>query len=114
MCKKNNVIKALVAGGIVGGVLGVLFAPKSGKETREDIVKGYNKAHKEIGKKVDEMISVPYTQYASIVQTIVDKYAQVKDLSLEQAQILKEKLMEEWESIEEERKDIANKKKGVK
>ncbi|MBA4397611.1 MAG: hypothetical protein C0394_09570 [Syntrophus sp. (in: bacteria)] len=32
-------VKGLVIGGLIGAVLGVLYAPKSGKETREDIAK---------------------------------------------------------------------------
>jgi gas vesicle protein len=30
---------SFIVGGIVGGVLGILFAPKAGAETREDIAK---------------------------------------------------------------------------
>lgn len=32
-------LKGLVIGGLIGAVLGVLYAPKSGKETREDIAR---------------------------------------------------------------------------
>jgi gas vesicle protein len=35
--KWNHPISALCAGIAVGAVLGILFAPKSGEETREDI-----------------------------------------------------------------------------
>ena len=35
--KKNNGIGKFLAGAAVGAGLGILFAPKSGKETREDI-----------------------------------------------------------------------------
>lgn len=40
MENKNNLLKGVVvfsAGLVIGSVLAVLFAPKSGKETREDI-----------------------------------------------------------------------------
>ena len=37
--KKNSGIGKFVAGALVGAGLGVLFAPKSGKETRADIKK---------------------------------------------------------------------------
>ena len=30
-------VKGLLVGGAIGAVLGILYAPKSGKETREDI-----------------------------------------------------------------------------
>jgi gas vesicle protein len=43
----NDLIKGLVVGALAGLVLGILYAPKSGRETREDIIKSteelYNK-----------------------------------------------------------------------
>ena len=33
----DNFFKGLIFGGIIGGILGVLYAPKSGRETREEI-----------------------------------------------------------------------------
>lgn len=33
----NNIIKGVVIGGLVGAGFGILFAPKSGKQTREQI-----------------------------------------------------------------------------
>jgi len=32
-----DLVKGLVIGGLVGAAIGILFAPKSGKETRQDI-----------------------------------------------------------------------------
>lgn len=32
-----DLVKALVVGGLIGAAIGILFAPKSGKETRQDI-----------------------------------------------------------------------------
>lgn len=32
-----DLVKGLVIGGLIGAALGILFAPKSGKETRQDI-----------------------------------------------------------------------------
>lgn len=37
MSKQTNTLLGLVTGVAIGGLLGVLFAPKAGKETREDI-----------------------------------------------------------------------------
>jgi len=45
-------IKGLIVGGLVGMVLGILYAPKSGKETREDL-----------GKMADEMCEKTRKQY---------------------------------------------------
>jgi len=37
--KSSDLLKGLFIGGFIGVVLGVLYAPKSGKETREDIAR---------------------------------------------------------------------------
>ncbi|MBN1365868.1 MAG: YtxH domain-containing protein [Syntrophaceae bacterium] len=40
--KESDLLKGLFIGGLIGMVLGVLFAPKSGKETREEITRKAN------------------------------------------------------------------------
>jgi gas vesicle protein len=37
--KSGDLLKGLIIGGLIGAVLGILYAPKSGKETREDIAR---------------------------------------------------------------------------
>jgi gas vesicle protein len=37
--KSSDLLKGLLIGGFIGVVLGILYAPKSGKETREDIAR---------------------------------------------------------------------------
>ena len=37
--KSGDLLKGLIIGGFIGVVLGILYAPKSGKETREDITR---------------------------------------------------------------------------
>jgi gas vesicle protein len=37
--KSSDLLKGLIIGGFIGVVLGILYAPKSGKETREDIAR---------------------------------------------------------------------------
>lgn len=41
---------SFIVGGIAGGVLGILFAPKPGKETREDIAEAAAEIKKEAQK----------------------------------------------------------------
>jgi gas vesicle protein len=44
------VLLSFIVGGIVGGVLGILFAPKAGKQTREDIAEAAGEIKKEAEK----------------------------------------------------------------
>jgi len=48
-----DLVKGLVVGGLIGAAIGILFAPKSGKETRQDLA---NKA--------DEMLAKAKEEYA--------------------------------------------------
>lgn len=45
-------IKGLLVGGLIGAALGILFAPKSGRETREDIAR-----------KTDELLAKAREEY---------------------------------------------------
>jgi gas vesicle protein len=40
--KNGNLLKGLFIGGLIGIALGILFAPKNGKETRDDITRRAN------------------------------------------------------------------------
>ncbi|HUN54584.1 MAG TPA: YtxH domain-containing protein [Smithella sp.] len=56
--KNSDLLKGLFVGGLIGMALGVLFAPKSGRQTREDITRRADellvKAKKEYGKAVEK------------------------------------------------------------
>lgn len=45
----------IVAGGVIGAGLALLFAPQSGRRTRKDIVKYAKKAKNKAGEAVDEL-----------------------------------------------------------
>ncbi|MDO5436791.1 MAG: YtxH domain-containing protein [bacterium] len=65
MCKKTSSIAFAmgILAGVAGGVLaGILFAPKSGKESREDVKTAFksiaDKCHPEINKVKEQAIDV--------------------------------------------------------
>ena len=37
MCDKKDTLAAFILGGIIGAAIGILYAPRSGKETRHNI-----------------------------------------------------------------------------
>ena len=86
MTKQNKAKKAgllalaATVGAAIGGALGVLFAPQSGKETREDIKKALNDAKKEIGEKANQIQDLTLTQYQKIVDEVVNQYTTIKNL----------------------------------
>jgi len=55
--RTGDFLKGLVIGGLVGAVVGILYAPKSGKETRE-----------EIGKKAEELLAKAKEEYEQALE----------------------------------------------
>jgi gas vesicle protein len=55
--KNSDLLKGLFIGGLIGVVLGILYAPKSGKETRDDIAR-----------KADELLDKAKEEYENAVE----------------------------------------------
>ena len=55
MEKGNKLVTGLLAGAIVGAVIAVLFAPKTGKETREIVVTRAGEIRKKTGDYVSSL-----------------------------------------------------------
>ncbi|MGZ3595404.1 MAG: YtxH domain-containing protein [Syntrophales bacterium] len=47
-------VKGVVVGGLVGAALGILYAPKRGEETREEIAKSFQKLRDKAKHQLDE------------------------------------------------------------
>ena len=99
---KKSVIGALAGGAIIGATAGVLLAPKSGKETRKDIVKAAAK----ISKKVKNMSAADVKKYVTKKVSNIEKA--LKDLE-------KEKVVKDAKKkIKSIQKDVANLYEDIK
>ncbi|MHB8909810.1 MAG: YtxH domain-containing protein [Syntrophales bacterium] len=68
----DDCVKGLVIGGLIGAALGILYAPRSGKETRE-----------EISRSTEELLKKTKAQYEEICGKIEKLADQEKELLLE-------------------------------
>ena len=78
--KKNNGITKFLAGAAIGAGLGILFAPKSGKETRADIKK-----------KLDEIVEQAKALKAEDIKKMILK--KVDEIEKELKDLDKEKVL---------------------
>lgn len=101
--KKLGVCKFL-AGAAVGGALGVLFAPKSGSETRKELkkkldelvekVKGIDKAElkEELEEKIEEIVeALKELDKETVIEVAKDKALELKVRAEELVEVAKEK-----------------------
>jgi gas vesicle protein len=76
MSKNGDFVAGLIVGGLIGAVIGILYAPKSGKETRE-----------EIGRKADELLSKAREEY----EVAVAKSRKTYETAVQRLKVLEEK-----------------------
>ena len=113
----ESFLKGLVIGAIGGAVAGILLAPKSGAETREDIkhfaedIKDkatdmYSKAQKEVQKKIEAVKRagkmIDEGKYKSIVNEVVEEFKQDAEVTSSAAKKLGEQLKGDWNMVKKE------------
>jgi gas vesicle protein len=107
----GSVLGAFLLGGLVGAVLGLLFAPRSGKETREMIAERAEDYWGEAG----EMYATGKDKVVEVYGTGVDKVTEMasttKDAAAEKGEELRAKIDEARERLQEQ---VAKSAEGAK
>ena len=113
----NSFLKGLAIGALTGAVAGILLAPKSGEETREDIKKlavdikekavdTYEKARAEVEKKIEQVKKagekIDEGKYKRIVAEVVDEFKRDAKVTSSAAKQLGEQLSGDWEMVKRE------------
>ncbi len=102
MGHKNNEIKAgalmLIAGGIIGAGIALLFAPQSGKATRKDISRYARKARRRAEDIVDDFSD----SVAKMVDTVGEKTGDILDRGADLAHEAKKDILKVIEDGQEQ------------
>jgi gas vesicle protein len=90
---KSHGIEKFAAGVVVGATLGVLFAPKSGKETREDLKNAFDDlVEKAKGIKAEDVKAAIEKKVEEIREAVADlDKEKVLEIAKEKAAAIKEK-----------------------
>jgi gas vesicle protein len=97
----KNLFKGIMAGLAIGGVIGVLFAPKSGRQTRQDLKKAYRATSKDIAKRINDLEDISQSKYDQIVDAVVNEYQKLDPITQEQIDALKATLQDKWNEVAE-------------
>jgi len=113
----ESFFKGLLFGTALGAIAGILFAPKSGEETREDIKKLavdikdkaedlYNDARREVEKKVQQIKKagekIDEGKYKGIVAEVIDEFKRDAKVTSSAAEKLGEQLRGDWKMVKGE------------
>jgi len=91
--KNSDLLKGLFIGGLIGVVLGILYAPKSGKETRDDIAR-----------KADELLGKAKEEYENAVEKSKTAY----EIAVKHLKGLEISAKEKVEEVENKVSEFAN------
>jgi gas vesicle protein len=92
----SEYLKGLILGGLIGSVLGILFAPKSGKETRE-----------ELNKRADALIAKAKDEYDQAIEKTKKAY----ETSVEKLKELETTAKKKVAEVEEKVGELTDKSK---
>lgn len=95
----KNLFKGLLAGLAIGGILGVLLAPKSGKQVRQDLRKAYKATSKDIAKRINNIEDISKSKYDQVVEAVINEYKKLDPMTKEQIESLKATLQNKWSEI---------------
>ncbi|MGI6423017.1 MAG: YtxH domain-containing protein [Candidatus Dojkabacteria bacterium] len=113
-CSTGDFFKGLLFGTVVGLTAGILLAPKSGEETREDIKKlaldttdkvekYYLKARKDLLKKIEDVKKagrkIDLEAYKKLVLKVVDEVKKNGELTSDAAKKIGMQLTDDWEDF---------------
>ena len=91
-----NYFRGLLVGGLIGAVIGILYAPKSGKETRE-----------EIGRKTEEIMAKAKEEY----ELALERSKKAYDVTVKCLQKMEFSAKEKLSEMEEKAGELAERGK---
>ncbi|MEO5703032.1 MAG: YtxH domain-containing protein [Gammaproteobacteria bacterium] len=92
---------SLAIGAIAGAIAGILFAPKSGKETRDDLKVTLNEIKDQVALKIDDLKDITEQGYRTVVDTVLRTYEDAKKLTAEEASNIKADLNKGYKNIKQ-------------
>jgi gas vesicle protein len=95
----KGVIIGASVGVLAGAIAGILFAPQSGKETREDIAKYLNEIKEKIADELSKVGKITKEKYDEVVAKVVKIYEMEKKISSEDSADIKGRLEKNYNEV---------------
>ena len=81
MKSNNSFLTGLLAGAAIGGIIALLYAPKSGKETREQLKKKFSELEEELANLKGQASQKTGKIKEDLAQKLADLQREIENLS---------------------------------
>jgi gas vesicle protein len=99
--EKTTFVEGIAVGAVAGVLATLLLAPKSGKETREEIKAHLEEIKDALAKQLETAGDLTQAKYDEMVKTLVGQYETAKKITADEAQDIETRLREGYEAIKE-------------
>jgi gas vesicle protein len=99
--EKVTFVEGIAVGAVAGVIATLLLAPKSGKETREEIKSHLEEIKDAVVKRLQAAGEFTKASYEEAVHAVVGEYETAKKITEDEAQEIETRLREGYEAIKE-------------
>ena len=96
---KQTLIEGIAVGAVAGTIAGLLLAPKSGKETRDEIKAYLMEIKDNIVERLETVGDFTQEKYEEVVKAVIAEYAAARKITVDQAEEIEANLRDGYEAI---------------
>ncbi len=98
---KATFIEGIAVGAVAGVIAGLLLAPKSGRETREDIKSHLEEIKDALVKRLQDAGEFTKAKYEEAVKAVVGEYEAAKKITADEAKEIQGRLRDGYAAIKQ-------------
>ena len=96
---KTNFIEGIAVGAVAGAIAGLLLAPKSGQQMRDNIKEDLMEVKDQIVERLGKLEDLTQEKYDEVVKAVLAEYSASKKITADEAKELEAKLRDNYEAI---------------
>lgn len=96
---KKTFVEGIAIGAVAGAIAGLLLAPKSGQETRDEIAAHLTEIKDKIVERLEKLEECTQETYDEVVKAVIAEYSAAKKITLDEAKDLEARLQDGYEAI---------------
>lgn len=96
---KKTFIEGIAVGAVAGAIAGLMLAPRSGQEIRDEITGDLTEIKDQIVKRLEKLEDCTKEKYDEAVKAVITEYSATKKITTDQAKELEARLRDGYDTI---------------